>query len=166
MSADISAESLAFQLPNGGHGPDPLSLTDLDADFAVLLFQRDHFCGNCRKQVQAIAERYDDFEARNAEVLSILPESKDHAAEWAETYDLPFPVLADEDTSVSDRYGQPVRFGILGNLHDLIGRMPQAIVLDLRTAPRVIYTYVGTAPADRPSIDGLLAEIDTARGDR
>ena len=95
MSADISAESLAFQLPNGGPGPgpDPLSLTDLDADFAVLLFQRDHFCGNCRKQVQAI-------------------------------------------------------------------------VVDLRTAPRVIYTYVGTAPADRPSIDALLAEIDTARGDQ
>jgi len=164
MSTEISGAALEFALPNGGNGPNPLSLSALDASFAVLLFQRDHFCGNCRKQVQAVADRYDEFQQLDAEVISVLPEPVERAREWAESYDLPFPIIADEDTTVSDAYGQPVRFGFLGNLHNLIGRMPEAVIVDLRDEPRSMYTYVGTAPADRPSIDALLAEIAQAAG--
>ena len=62
---DIAAE---FELANVGPGPDPCSLRDLAADnaFVVLLFQRDFYCTNCRKQVQAVAERYDEFTEREA----------------------------------------------------------------------------------------------------
>lgn len=155
---------LSVELPNGGVGPDPLRLDILDAEFVVLLFQRDYLCGTCRNQVQAIANRYGEFRERNTVVVSILPESKDRAADWATDYELPFPVVADPNTETADRFGQPVRFGFLGTLHDLIGRMPLAVIVDLRSdEPRLVYSHVGNAPSDRPTIEGLLLELDHNR---
>ncbi|ELZ33199.1 thioredoxin-dependent hydroperoxide peroxidase [Halorubrum tebenquichense DSM 14210] len=159
-----------FELPNAGAGPDPFSLSaaaaDPDLDAIVLLFQRDYHCGNCRKQVEAIADRYDEFEALNASVVSILPEPVERAAEWQDSYDLPFALLADPNTDVSDAYGQPVRFGVLGSLHDLVGRMPVAMVLGVRSGePVVAYTYEGRMPADRPEVDDLLDEVRALRAD-
>jgi peroxiredoxin Q/BCP len=170
-TASPTADSVPdFELPNAGAGPDPFSLSaaaaDADTDAVVLLFQRDYHCGNCRKQVQAIRDRYDEFEALHAAVVSILPEPPERAAEWQDSYDLPFALLADPNTDVSDAYDQPVRFGVLGSLHDLVGRMPVAMVLDTRSGePAVAYTYEGRMPADRPGIDDLLAEIRTLRGE-
>ena len=153
-----------FELPNVAAGPDPFSLSaaaaDPDTDAVVLLFQRDYHCGNCRKQVQAIADRYDEFAALNASVASVLPEPVERARSWQESYDLPFPLLADAETDVSDAYDQPVRFGILGSLHDLVGRMPVALIVDVRGGePVVAYAHEGRMPADRPEIDDLLAEV-------
>ncbi len=157
-----------FELPNVAAGPNPFSLStvaaDPDVDAVVLLFQRDYHCGNCRKQVQAVDDRYAEFEALNATVVSVLPEPVDRARSWQESYDLSFPLLADPTTDVSDAYDQPVRFGILGSLHDLVGRMPVAVLLDVRSGePVVAYTYEGRMPADRPEIDDLLAEIRALR---
>jgi peroxiredoxin Q/BCP len=155
----------AFSLPNVAAGPDPYRLADRTADpdfeFVVLLFQRDYYCGNCRQQVQAVKERYGEFEERHAEVVSILPEPRDRTASWQESYDLPFPLLADESKAVGDEYDQPSRFGFLGELHDLVGRMPEAVVLDVRgDEPTLAYSHRGSAPSDRPSIDDLLGELD------
>ncbi|ELZ49637.1 thioredoxin-dependent hydroperoxide peroxidase [Halorubrum coriense DSM 10284] len=166
-----SAEAVPdFELPNVAAGPDPFSLSaaaaDPDTDAVVLLFQRDYHCGNCREQVRAIADRYDEFAALNATVVSVLPEPPDRARSWQESYDLPFALLADPGADVSDAYDQPVRFGILGSLHDLVGRMPVALVLDVRSGePVVAYTYEGRMPADRPEVDDLLAEVRALSGD-
>jgi peroxiredoxin Q/BCP len=159
-----------FELPNVAAGPDPFSLSavveDPGVDAVVLLFQRDYHCGNCRNQVQAIAERHGEFEALNASVVSVVPEPVERVREWQDSYDLPFALLADPDTDVSDAYDQPVRFGILGSLHDLVGRMPVAMVLDVRSdEPVPAYAYEGRMPADRPEIDDLLAEVRALRGD-
>ena len=152
---------LSFELPNGGSGPDPLRLDQVEADFVVMLFHRDHHCSNCQEQVRGVANRYDEFRDRNTLVVSILPEPKDRATEWATTYDLPFPVLADEDSTTADRFGQPIRFGVLGQLHDLIGRMPLALIIDQRyDEPRLIYSYLGDGPSDRPTVGSLLLEIE------
>jgi len=155
---------LSITLPNGGVGPDPLRLDALEADFVVLLFQRDFLCGNCRSQVQEIAARYTQFRKRNTVIVSVLPDSKDRAAEWAASYELPFPVLADADNATADRFGQLVRFGFLGELHNLLGRMPLAVIIDLRgDEPRLIYSHVGDSPSDRPTVEGLLLELDHKR---
>ena len=155
---------LSFELANGGVGPDPLRLDALEAAFVVLLFQRDHLCGSCREQVQEIAARYAEFRDRNAAVVSVLPESKERAAEWAASYDLPFPVVTDPESETADRFGQPVRFGFLGELHDLLGRMPLAVIIDRRAdEPRLVYSHVGNSPSDRPTIEGLLLELDHKR---
>ena len=160
---DIAAE---FELANVGPGPDPCSLRDLAADnaFVVLLFQRDFYCTNCRKQVQAVAERYDEFTEREAVVASLLPEERERAAEWQDSYDLPYPLLADPEAVASDAYDQPVKFGILGKFSDFLGRMPEAVVVDARgDEPTVAWSYAGESTFDRPSVDDVLAELDRLR---
>mgnify|MGYP006279461947 CR=1 FL=1 len=161
----MASSAPEFELPNVASGPDPYRLADRaadpDVDSVVLLFQRDYYCGNCREQVQAVAQRYDEFLARNAEVASVLPESAARADGWQDSYDLPFPLLADESKAVGDDYDQPTRFGALGSLHDLVGRMPEAVIVDVRgEEPTVAFTHRGSSPTDRPSIDDLLAELD------
>ena len=159
-----------FELPNVAAGPDPFSLSavaaDPDVDAIVLLFQRDYHCGNCRKQVQAIGEQYAAFEELHASVVSILPEPVERTRSWQASYDLPFALLADPTADVSDAYDQPVRFGVLGSLHDLVGRMPVAMILDTRSGePTVGYTHEGRMPADRPSVEDLLTELRAIRTD-
>ncbi len=153
-----------FELPNVAAGPNPFSLSTVaaapDVDSIVLLFQRDYHCPICRKQIQAAARRHDEFRALNATVVSVLPESPARVRSWQDSYDLPFPLLADPDTTVGDAYDQPVRFGVLGSLHDMVGRMPVAMILDTRTdEPRINYIYEGRMPADRPEIDELIEEV-------
>ena len=159
-----------FELPNVAAGPDPFSLSGVASDPAVdgivLLFQRDYHCINCRKQVQAVSRRYEEFQALDVTVASILPEPRARAQSWQESYDLSFPLLADPDIDVGDAYDQPVRFGVLGSLHDFFGRMPVALVLDTRTDnTKVSYTYEGRMPADRPDVDELLDELRSMNGE-
>ncbi|PSP89249.1 peroxiredoxin [Halobacteriales archaeon QS_4_69_34] len=159
----MSTQSLDFELANAGPGSNPLALAELaaDHDAVVLLFQRDHHCGNCREQVQDVAERYGEFADRDAEVVSVLPEPLDRAREWQDVYDLPFPLLADSTKRVGEQYGQPIRFGALGALHDLVGRMPEAVVLDTHDdEPEVAAVHRGDSPGDRPTVDALLERID------
>lgn len=164
-----SQEVTEFSLPNVAVGPDPFSLSALDdddVDFVVLFFQRDHYCTNCRKQVQAIAERVDEFRGRGAEPVSIVPEPLDRVASWQESYDLPFPLLADPEIEAGEAYDQPVRFGVLGRFSDFFGRMPEVVILDRRgEAPTVEYVHKGSSTFDRPEIDELLAELDELRGE-
>jgi len=155
-----------FSLPNVGPGPDPLSLSDLEADFAVLFLQRDHYCTNCRKQVQSLADRYASFRDRDAEVVSVLPEPREQAADWQDRYDLPYPLLADPDAEVGDAYDQPVRFGPLGKLSDFFGRMPEVVVIDLRGEARdVAWVHRGSSTFDRPAVDEVLDVLDDRRAD-
>ena len=154
-----------FELRNVGAGPDPLSLKSVtDAnEFVLLLFQRDYYCTNCRKQVQAITERYEEFRNRKTEVVSIVPEEATKLEDWQEKYDLPYPLCADPHAELSDSYDQPVKFGILGKLSDFFGRMPKAVLLDCRgDEPEIVYSHEGNSTWDRPEIDDLLVAIDSA----
>ena len=143
-----------------------LTETGEEFDFVILLFQRDFYCTNCRNQIQDVEERYDEFVDLNTQVVSVLPENLSRAKDWDEKYDLSYPVVADENKNVSDSFDQPVRFGPLGNLHDLIGRMPLTIILDCRgDSMEVVYREAGSNPSDRPSVDDLLAVLKEERGD-
>lgn len=161
----MSTTSHEFELPNVAAGPDPFELSAVatrdDVDALVLLFQRDYHCVRCRRQVQAVADRYDEFEAADAEVASVLPEPPEKAADWQDRYDLPYPLLADPSKAVADEFDQPTRFGALGSLHDLVGRMPLAVVFDVRDGePTVEAVREGSTPGDRPDVDDLLAAVD------
>ena len=50
-----------------------------------------------------------------------------------------------------------------GKVPDLIGRMPKAVVLDLRRDPVLVDGYDGSTPGDRPSIESLLEGVDELR---
>ena len=100
--------TLDFSLPNVSLGPDPWSLSAVatEHDFVVVYLQRDHLCTNCRKQVQQVAKRYADFRERRAEVVSVVPEPREKVRDWQDSYDLPYPLLADPDIEAGDLFDQ------------------------------------------------------------
>ncbi len=151
-----------FELRNAGVGPDPLSLSKVSdtVDFAIVLLLRDYHCPKCRAQIQRVAEKAEKLDRRDTAVIPILPNSYEKAADWQETYNIPFPLLADPSKDVSDEYNQRRRFGVLGELHDVIGLMPKSLVLDLRDEPRIVETHQGKTPGDRPELETLLGSVD------
>ena len=149
-------------LPNVGPGPSPLSLAALakSNDFVVVFLQRDHFCTNCRRQVQDVAERAAEFSDLGAEPVSVVPEAVDTVREWQAAYDLPFPLLADPEAAAGAAFDQPVRFGVLGDWSDFLGRMPQVVIVDGRAErAEVAWSHAGRSTFDRPSIDEVLAVL-------
>ena len=154
-----------FELRNAGVGPDPLSLDVIaeTVDFAILLLLRDYHCPKCRAQVTRVAEKAETIERRDTAVIPVLPDSYEKASDWQSEFDLPFPLLADPNGEVGDAYDQPRRFGLLGQLHDVIGRMPKAVVLDLRDDPEIVEAVDGKTPGDRPPLEDLLSPIDDLR---
>lgn len=158
----LTDTELSIELANVGPGKDPAALEDFvdQYDFTVVLLQRDHYCTKCREQVQTVADRYSEFLGRSAQVVSVLPEPREKAADWQESYDLPYPLLADPGAEAGERFDQPVRFGILGSISDFVGRMPDALVIDGRGQPEVVWEYEGSSTFDRPSVDDLLDVID------
>lgn len=166
MTVESNRSVPTFERPNVAAGPDPFSLSALpeDVSFAVLFFQRDHYCTNCRKQVQRVDARLEEFRDRDARPVSIVPEPADRVADWQAEYDLSFPLLADADAEVGGAYDQPVRFGVLGRFSDFLGRMPVVVVVDLRgDEPEAVYAYRGSSTFDRPDVDDVLAELDDLR---
>lgn len=156
--------TLSFELPNVGVGPDPLSVADLvsDVDFAVMVFLRDYHCPHCQEQVNSLSQAASDFNQHNTAVVPVLPESRERAAKWRDSFDrpFPFPLLADAHNRVADQYNQPTRYGIVGQIHDILGRLPKTVILDTRgDEAEVVYTHSGKGVTDRPDIEDLLATV-------
>lgn len=155
-----------FTLRNAGPGADPLSLEHLRSDphieRTLLLFQRDYHWTNCAKQVTAVASHYQAFLKTGTLVLSILPEPYQETRNWQRRHDLSFPVLADPDATVSEEFDQAVRFGFIGEFSDFLGRMPQAVLIDLSDEAVVLWVYRGRSTWDRPDVETFLKVISEA----
>jgi len=74
------------ELPNVGAGADTYRLKEAfeDAETVVVLLQRDYHCRKCRKQTKDVTQRYDDFAECDAEVVVVLPETRERAEGWVE----------------------------------------------------------------------------------
>ncbi|WP_158058655.1 peroxiredoxin family protein [Halorussus halophilus] len=164
---ELGVTETDFELPNAGTGPDPLRLSEFatDHDAVVLFFQRDYRSGDCKEQAQTLADRYGEFRDRDTVVVSVLPESEKRANKWQKKLHLPFPLVADEDKAVAEQYGQPTRWGKLGSLHDLLGRLPEVAILDARDGLQLWSIHRGEKPDDRPTVDEVLQRLDTLLGD-
>ncbi|MEF8852989.1 MAG: redoxin domain-containing protein [Haloarculaceae archaeon] len=155
-----------FEAPNVGSGPDPCSLSALarEFEFVALYFMRDHGRTECRQQVRRTRDRYDGFRARDTVPVPVLPHDRETARAWQDEFELPFPLLADAESTIADDYDQPVRLAFASDWADVFGRIPQVSVVDARgPEPRVVWTYTGKTVADRPTTSEVLEAVDEAR---
>ena len=155
-----------FEAPNVGSGPDPCSLSALarEYDFLAVYFMRDHECPACRDQVRRTRDRLDGFRARDASPVAVLPHDRETAQGWQDEFELPFPLLADADSTVAADYDQPVRLAFASDWADVFGRIPKVSVVDARgPEPRITWTYTGKVVEDRPTTNEVLDAVDEAR---
>jgi peroxiredoxin Q/BCP len=98
-----------------------------------------------------LRQDYQEFTARDAEVVVVGPDSQPAFQDFWRKEDIPFVGLADPTHTVARRYGQEVKLL-------KFGRMPAMMVVD--KAGMVRYSHYGHAMSDIPPNPEILAILD------
>lgn len=116
---DVGDTAPDFELP--GSGGRTYRLADYRGRSVVLAFYPGDATTVCTKQFCSYRDKADRLDALGVEVLGISPQSVESHERWIEEQELNLPLLADEDLSVSKRYGVVGWAGPLGQLFGLEG---------------------------------------------
>lgn len=103
MSLQIGARAPDFSLKDTQGNV--VSLSALRGRRVVLYFYpRDNTPG-CTKEACGFRDVYSDYQAQNVVVLGISTDDAKSHAKFTTKYQLPFPLLCDEDAAVAQSYG-------------------------------------------------------------
>jgi peroxiredoxin len=141
----------------------PWRLKDLQGEKPVVLVMTRGYhlarCPYCTAQTSRLIRSYDEFTRRGAEVVVVYPGPLDHlgefldaVAEGAETAQVPFPMLYDQDLKAVDQ------LGIRSQL-----AKPSTFILD--KSGNLRFAYIGQGIADRPSVSAMLKQLDLLGGE-
>lgn len=78
---------------------------DVRGNWALLYFYPKDMTPGCTKQACSIRDHWSTLRKRKVKVLGFSPDSVARHQKFTEKYDLPFPLLADEDHKVAERFG-------------------------------------------------------------
>ena len=92
-----------FSAPTNGGGT--VSLKDFKGKYLVLYFYPKDDTPGCTKEACGFRDAFKDFEKAGAVVLGVSTDSVKKHDKFVEKFQLPFPLLADEDKSIVEAYG-------------------------------------------------------------
>jgi peroxiredoxin Q/BCP len=81
------------------------TLSDYKGKWVLLYFYPKDDTTGCTKEACGIRDNFAGFNKLDAVVLGVSPDSVKSHAKFADKYQLPFTLLADEDKQVIERYG-------------------------------------------------------------
>ncbi len=113
LAADFDLRSPApeFELPD--QNGNLHSLEDYREQWVVLYFYPKDNTPGCTTEACEFRDNIFAFRRANAQILGVSLDDVESHQKFAETYSLPFPLLADTDGVVSDAYGvKTKRFGM------------------------------------------------------
>ncbi len=87
-----------------GNG-NPVSLAALRGKKVVLYFYPKDMTPGCTQEACDFRDRYAELQEAGAVLLGVSPDSGKSHARFTAKYELPFPLLADEDHAVAESYG-------------------------------------------------------------
>ena len=82
-----------------------VKLSDLKGKRVVLYFYPKDNTPGCTQQACAFRDSYPDFGEKNAVIFGVSPDSAKSHVNFRCKYDLPFPLLIDQDHAIADAYG-------------------------------------------------------------
>lgn len=83
----------------------PVKLADFRGRRVILYFYPKDDTPGCTKQACSFRDSYAEIEQKNAVVLGVSPDDEASHAKFKSKYDLPFPLLVDEDHAIAEAYG-------------------------------------------------------------
>ncbi|MCO6148860.1 thioredoxin-dependent thiol peroxidase [Flavobacterium sp. NRK1] len=97
-------------------------LSDYKGKKLVVFFYPKASTPGCTAEACDLRDNYHRFQSQNYELLGVSADSQSKQTKFKEKYDLPFPLLADEDKSVINAFGVwgPKKF--MGRVFDGINR--------------------------------------------
>jgi len=93
----------SFSAPTSGGGT--VSLKDFNGNHLVLYFYPKDDTPGCTKEACGFRDAFKDFEKSGAVVLGVSTDSVKKHDKFVEKFQLPFPLLADEDKAIVQAYG-------------------------------------------------------------
>jgi thioredoxin-dependent peroxiredoxin len=97
------AKAPAFSLPSDDGGT--VALEDLKGKKVVLYFYPKDDTSGCTAEACEFRDSWAAVKKKGAVVLGVSPDGVKSHGKFREKYDLPFPLLADEDHAVAEAYG-------------------------------------------------------------
>lgn len=82
-----------------------VKLSELKGQPVVLYFYPKDDTPGCTKEACAFRDRKDELTALGAVVLGVSPDTVESHVKFSEKFDLNFPLLADKDHKVAEKYG-------------------------------------------------------------
>jgi len=117
---DVGDEAPDFELPD--QDGKAVALTDFEGQRVVLYFYPRADTPGCTNEATGFRDAWEAYRDRDVQVLGVSDDPVDDQAAFAERYDLPFPLLADTDGSVSSAYGSYGEKHMYGNTFDGVFR--------------------------------------------
>ena len=131
------------------------SLSDYRGRFVLLYFYPKDMTPGCTKESCAIRDVFPKFRAVEAQIFGISADSVASHKKFAQFYTLPFPLLADTEKKVIEKYGVWGKKKLYGRTYMGIKRM--SFLIDPEGRVRKIYEKV------KPDIhaEEVLADLKT-----
>lgn len=107
----------SFSLPD--QDSRTVSLDDFDGQYVVLYFYPRADTPGCTKEACEFRDRWDVFTERNVAILGVSNDPVENLGPFVDKYDLPFPLLSDEDGSVATAYESYGTVEIEGETYDI-----------------------------------------------
>ena len=124
-------------------------LSDYDGRPVVLYFYPKDDTSGCTKEACAFRDNLPAFKSGKAAVLGVSILDEKSKARFAQKYGLNFPLLADADHEVADKYGAWQKRSMYGRSYMGIGRTTYLIGADGRVVRRW----------DKVKVDGHAEEV-------
>jgi thioredoxin-dependent peroxiredoxin len=96
-------EAPDFTMPN--QDGEPVTLSELRGRYVAVYFYPKADTPGCTKQACGVRDRAAEYEAADAVVLGVSPDSVADLRSFADKYGLPFTLLSDAGGEVAARYG-------------------------------------------------------------
>lgn len=105
------------------HNGNPINLSDFKGNKVVLYFYPKDNTPGCTAQACNLTDNYDSLLSNGYKVLGVSADSAKSHQKFAEKYDLPFPLLMDEEKTIIKDYGVWGEKKFMGKVYDGIHRM-------------------------------------------
>ena len=76
----------------------------------------------CTAQAKNLSENYQEFEDKNYRILGISADSQERQTKFRDKYEMPFPLIADEDKKILEAYDVWGEKKFMGKTYDGIKR--------------------------------------------
>ena len=155
--AQLSAGDRAPAFTLVGQRGDKVKLSDFKGQRVVVYFYPKADTPGCTTQSCALRDAEPDLKKLKAVVLGISPDAPAKQLKFDEKYELGFPLLADEDHTVSEKYGvwgEKVNYG-----RKYMGIVRSAFVVDEKG--KIAAAFYKVSPKDTvPKATKALEELE------
>ena len=102
--SELKAGDAAPDFETVNENGDPVRLKDLRGKRVVLYFYPKDNTSGCTTQACAFRDSYPQLEDVNAVVLGVSPDSAKSHQNFKSKFELPFPLLIDQDHAIAEKY--------------------------------------------------------------